>query len=245
MAKTGGLPCWLLKHADSIRVVSNLQREKLTKQLDIAAEKIHIAPVTVNFQPVSGLKSDFKKKISPPLETKKVVLFVGRFYAPKNLKLWVEVAEQISRKVPNVAFIMAGDGPLFDEIQLVVKQKKLTYQFDFLGNVGYEKLPEVYAAADVFLLSSHYEGFGRVILEAYMAGVPVVSTACTGPEDIIESGTTGFLVPPGNCPALTDAMLKLLQDDESRERFGKMGQEKVMKEFNHKNLTAKIIAAWE
>jgi len=119
-----------------------------------------------------------------------------------------------------------------NDIQLFVKQKKLTEQFYFIGNVGYEKLPEVYAAADVFLLSSHYEGFGRVILEAYMAGVPVVSTACTGPEDIIDSGSTGFLVPPGDCPALTDAVLKLLQDDELREPFGKRGQEKVMKQFS-------------
>jgi len=237
---------WLLKHADRIRTDSNELREKVIKQLGISAEKVQTAALAVvNFHPVSGLKSDFKKKIAPVLETKKIVLFVGLFYAPKNLKLWVEAAEQISQQVSEVAFVMAGNGPLFNDIQLLVQQKKLTEQFYFLGSVGYEKLPEIYAAADVFLLSSNYESFGRVILEAYMAGVPVVSTAGVGPKDQIEHGTTGFLVPVGDSRAISDGVVNLLQDDDLRRRFGKMGQEKMMTQFSKEAMSEKVVATWE
>lgn len=236
---------WLLRHSDRIRVVSTAQREKLVEQLSIPADKINVVPVGVHFQPVTGDKSEFKRNIASGLENKKVVLFVGRFYAPKNLSLWVEVSEQVSCQVPDVAFVMAGDGPLFGEIRSVVRRKQMQDRFHFLGSVGHERLPQVYAAADVFLLSSRYEGFGRVIVESYLAGIPVVSTRCGGPEDLIEAGTTGFLLEPDDCQGLSAAIVQLLRDDGLRERFGRLGSKKVASEFNLEVLSERLVALWE
>lgn len=236
---------WLFKHADSVRVVSTVQREKLVKHLGIAAEKIQIVPVGVNFKPADESKELYKNNISTGLAAKKVVLFVGRFCQQKNLPLWVDVAEQVVSQIPDAAFVMAGDGSLSAEIKTLVRQKGLEDRFHLLGNVGHEQLPEVYAAADLFLLSSHYEGFGRVIVESYLAGVPVVSTACTGPEDIIDPGVTGFLLPCGDCQGLADAVVNLLQNDELRERFGSLGQQSVLGQFSLEALTGKLITCWE
>jgi len=236
---------WLLRHADTIRVVSNVQREKLVSRLGIGAAKIKVVPVGVNFQPVTGLKEKFKNKIARGLETKKVVLFVGRFCHQKNLPLWVDVAEHVSRQIPEVAFVMAGDGETSDMVRSIVRKRGFEDRFHFLGTVGHEQLPEVYAAADIFLLTSHYEGFGRVIVESYLSGVPVVSTACTGPEDLIVSGETGFLLACNDCRGLTDAVVQLLKDDERRECFGLVGCEKISRSFSLEALTSKLIECWD
>jgi glycosyltransferase involved in cell wall biosynthesis len=236
---------WLFRNADSIRVVSTVQREKLVGKLGITAGKIQIVPVGVNFVPVDGTKEFYKDKIAAGLAANKVVLFVGRFCHQKNLPLWVEIAEQVSRQIPDAAFVMAGDGDLSEDVKSLVRQKGLEERFHFLGNVGHGQLPEVYAAADLFLLSSHYEGFGRVIVESFLAEVPVVSTACTGPEDIIEHGLTGFLLPIGDCRGLVDAVVHLLQDNELRERFGSRGHQLVAAQFSLEALTGKLITCWE
>jgi glycosyltransferase involved in cell wall biosynthesis len=235
---------YLFKHADSIRVVSTAQRENLVKHLGILPERIKVIPVGVNFQPALGSKELYKNKIACGLATKKVVLFVARFHPQKNVSLWVDIAAEVSRMIPEAAFVMVGDGPLFSDIQAKVRQKGLADRFHFLGSLDYEQLPEAYAAADVFLLSSDYEGLCRVLVESYLAGVPVVSTA-SGAEDVIIDGETGFILPCGDCRGLTGAVVKLLQDDEMRERFGRLGQEKVTAQFALEALAEKLITCWE
>jgi len=235
---------WLFSHADCIRVVSSAQQANLSKHLGILPERIRVIPVGVNFQPVLGPKEVFKKRIAKGLETKKVVLFVARFHPQKNVSLWVDVAEEVSRIFPEAAFVMVGNGPIFNDIQAKVRQKGLTDRFYFLGNLGYEQLPEAYAAADLFLLSSDYEGLCRVLVESYLAGVPVVSTA-SGAEDVIIDGETGFILPCGDRRGLSSAVVQLLQDDEMRERFGHLGKEKVSAQFSLEALSCKLIESWE
>lgn len=235
---------WLLRRGDTIRVVSNVQREKLIEGLGVTHEKIHVVPVGVNFQPVTGMKSNFKRNIAPTLENKKIVLFVGRFCAQKNLSLWVDVAEAVSRQMYDVVFVMAGNGPMFDKVRLFVKQKKIEERFYFLGHVEHKSLPQVYAAADVFLLTSDYEGLPRVILESYLSGIPVVSTDVGGVRDLVDTGSTGFLLSCGDSQGLADAVMRLLEDDRIRERFGNAGHKKIVTQFPFTELTEKLIDCW-
>ncbi|MEE9118865.1 MAG: glycosyltransferase family 4 protein, partial [Calditrichia bacterium] len=192
----------------------------------------------------TGMKSNFKRNIAPALENKKIVLFVGRFCAPKNLSLWVDVAEVVSRQMYDVAFVMVGNGPMLDKVRLFVRQKKIEERFYFLGHVEHKSLPQVYAAADVFLLTSHYEGFGRVILESYLSGIPVVSTDVGGVRDLVDTGNTGFLLSCGDCQGLADTVMRLMEDDRIRERFGNAGHKKIVTQFALKELTEKLIDCW-
>ncbi|MBK8163343.1 MAG: glycosyltransferase family 4 protein [Gammaproteobacteria bacterium] len=234
----------LIKRSDAVRVVSEFQKHQLVDCLGKPSGTIRVIPVGVNFQPLDGEKSAFKRKIAISLEAKKVVLFVGKFYAPKNLQLWIDVAQLISRDNPDVMFVMAGNGPMFGEIREAVINRGLSDRFIFLGYVKHEELPGIYAAADVFLLTSYYEGFGRVVLEAYLAKIPVVSTKCAGTLDLIESGVTGILAPVGDAQTLADGVINLLSADELRMSYGTKGHARVNVKYGFANLSNKLVDFW-
>ena len=236
---------YTLRRADKIRAVSQEQKQKLVQSLGLDAEDIHIIPVGVSFRPTTKTRHECQANLSSKLLGKKVVLFVGRLYAQKNPALWVDVVQQIYAKLPNTCFLIAGDGPLMEETQKRVQDKGLEDAFVFLGNVAYQNLPEVFGAADMLLLTSNYEGFGRVIVEAYMAGLPVVATACTGPEDIVLDGETGYLCAPGDQQGLVKASLGLLQNDHERVEFGGKGQNRMKSLFSREHLTNLLVKMWE
>ena len=104
--------------------------------------------------------------------------------------------------------------------------------------------PNPYATmrqADVFVLSSDYEGFGNVIVEAMALGVPVIATDCPyGPREILAGGKYGVLVPPGDEQALADAILSLLRDPDARRRLG-VEAKKRAEEFS----VEKIVLSYE
>ena len=92
----------------------------------------------------------------------------------------------------DVRFVIAGDGPDLRRVKRVVSKLNLVSKFIFLGHVNHTRLAEIYRAADVFLLTSTSESFGRVLIEAATAEVPAVATRCAGPVDIIKKWRNGL-----------------------------------------------------
>lgn len=236
----------IIYHSDGIRVVSEVLKQKLIKFVKLSEKQVFVVPVGVNFTPANSLldKNVYKAKLDSKLVNKPVVLFVGRLCKQKNMPLWIEVASCIKESLPETQFLIAGDGLLLKEMQILVKQKELTEQFHFLGKVAYEGLPEVYAAADAFLLTSNYEGYGRVVVESLLSGVPVVSTVSTGPEDLIVDGINGFLVPLGDVTGLSNKIVTLLQDKQKAQSMGQAGRERMMTIFSNTSLAQRLIECW-
>ena len=234
----------MLRCAQRVRVVSEALRENVAKECGIPLGRILVAPVGVNLVRALGGKREFKARILPSIAERKVVLFVGRLCAQKNLGLWVDVAQQIARQHPDVAFVIVGDGPEEGTMRERVRDIGLDNRFFFLGRKMHEELPQIYAAADVFLLTSHYEGFGRVVLESMLSSVPVVSTACTGPEDLVEQGITGHLLPRGDAEGLARAVSRILTDTSKAEAIGKAGSVRAQAMFSLDTLTERLIDVW-
>jgi len=235
---------YTLHRADAVRAVSQVQKQKLVEQLNLNPDKVHVIPVGVSFQPSQRTKNDCQQTIIRNSRGKKVILFVGRICAQKNLALWVSVAQQVHQLQPDTHFVIAGDGAMRHEVQQQVNAAELDTAFTFLGNVAYAELPTVFGAADVFLLTSDYEGFGRVVVEAQLAGLPVVATSCTGPEDIVVDQETGYLCALGDRSGLAAAVLQLLQDDKKCQTFGQQGRQRVESMFGKAHLTELLIKMW-
>lgn len=116
-----------------------------------------------------------------------------------------------------------GDGELRTSLQRLVAEFGLDDRVTFLG---FQRDPFSHMrAADIFVLSSRWEGFGNVLVEAMAMGTPVVSTDCPhGPAEIITDGETGLLVPTGQPEALTAALQRLIDDPALRQKLGQAGQ---------------------
>nr|WP_255762557.1 glycosyltransferase [Halomonas alkalisoli] len=144
------------------------------------------------------------------------ILSVGSLKAQKNHDLLVRSFAQLER--PGSRLMLVGQGG--EEVRLQKLSRELGIH-DQVIFAGFHRDPTpFYHTADLFVVSSNYEGFGNVIVEALSCGTPIVSTNCpSGPAEILENGKYGSLVPVGDGAALADAMTASLKRDHSRKRL--------------------------
>jgi glycosyltransferase involved in cell wall biosynthesis len=188
---------------------------------------VHVLPVMVPMM----LQPPPQPEAAHSTGTVPRVLFVGRLVAEKNLTTWLQVAAQVAARAPSVHFDVVGDGPLREDLEALTHHLGLAERVQFHGFVPYEDLPAIYQAAAVLLLTSHYEGFGRVVVESYLQGVPVVSSRTAGTEDIIADGVTGFLHRADDVSGIAASVLRLLHDAARRQQMGEAGGALVRERF--------------
>nr|WP_255475193.1 glycosyltransferase [Halapricum sp. CBA1109] len=164
-----------------------------------------------------------------------VVLFVGRFVAAKDLGTWVDVAARVrERSDRDPVFVLVGDGPRRDAVESAVEDAGLGDDVVFTGWVDPETVGEYYACADVFLITSNYEGTSRVVVEAGMNGLPVVATPFAGAHDNVADGETGFV--KSSVTGLADRVTWLLERSDERERFGTAARDALEERFDRERL---------
>ncbi len=113
-----------------------------------------------------------------------------------------------------------------------------------LRRLGYRRdVAAVLAAADIFVLPSHFEGLPMSVIEAMLCGLPVVATDIRGPREQVVAGETGFLVPPATVAPLAAALRRLAEDAGKRARFGAAGRARAMDLFAEDRVVARTIAA--
>lgn len=160
----------------------------------------------------------FASDAPAPLEAKTVVA-VGRLTYQKGFDLLLQAWAEVCRRVSGWQLAIVGDGEL---------RSALSAQAESLGLAGCvtfvpatKDVVAVYRDASVLAMSSRYEGFGMVLLEAQTVGLPVVSFACKcGPSEIVNDGVDGYLVAPGDVDAMADRLVRLMQDGALRRRMG-------------------------
>jgi glycosyltransferase involved in cell wall biosynthesis len=170
-----------------------------------------------------------KEQINHPwLVDKKypVIINVGRLTYQKGQNILLKAFKIVSEKIES-RLIILGEGPLFKQLKDLAKELGIENKVDF---VGFQKNPFAFIAnSDVFVLSSRWEGFPNVLIEAMACGVPVISTDCpSGTNEIIEDGVNGLLVPI-EVDKLAESLLWILTNIEFSKRIAKMGQENVRK----------------
>ncbi|HXJ07212.1 MAG TPA: glycosyltransferase [Candidatus Acidoferrum sp.] len=160
------------------------------------------------------------------------VLFVSvaRFAPQKNHTLLLNSFAHGPASNPNAHLVLVGEGILQERLEAQAKNLGLTHQVHFLGLRT--DIPEVLGAADVFVLSSDFEGNPLSVMEAMAAGLPIVSTGVGGVPDLIESGKEGILVQPGDVQGLSDSMTFLLRNRELRKCLGMAAARRAKEHFD-------------
>ena len=161
---------------------------------------------TVRFTPAHR-STALRRALAPNGEV--LVGYVGRLAAEKQ----VELLAPISR-LPGVRLVVVGDGPAAGRLRRAMPEAT------FLGTRRGDQLARIYASLDVFAHPGPYETFGQTIQEALASGLPVVAPAAGGPLDLVDSGRTGYLVPPHDAGALAGAVTALIASPERRIAFG-------------------------
>jgi glycosyltransferase involved in cell wall biosynthesis len=147
----------------------------------------------------------------------------------KNQSGFLRIASQIHPRMPNVEFVLAGDGPLRQELENEAAALGLGSSAIFLGDR--RDMPAVLASIDIAVLTSDSESLSNVILEAMAAGLPVVAYDVGGNSELLRE-QRGVLVPAGNETAFADAIENLLADSTHREQLGQFARQFAQENFS-------------
>jgi glycosyltransferase involved in cell wall biosynthesis len=178
------------------------------------------APIVVLSNPLVDLSRQVEPKLPPEIEAADCPVFVGagRLVDVKAFDLLIEAFAALRRRHPSAHLLLVGDGP---------KRASLEALANSLGQRGHvqligfrSRLADYMRHATAFVLTSRWEGFGNVLIEAMAAGAPVISVDCpVGPRDILEGGEAGMLVERRDPEAIALAMAAMIEDPERRARL--------------------------
>lgn len=169
-----------------------------------------------------------KKKYN--IENKKILLSVGRLVKRKGFDMVIKAMPEISEKIPDLIYVIIGDGPEYENYQ---EQKNVL----IIKNASDQERNLWYNICDIFIMPSRnikgdFEGFGIVYLEANMAGKPVIAGKSGGVEDAVINGLNGLLIDPENIKEITDSVIKLTKDQILRQKLGEQGKARAINDFN-------------
>ena len=146
------------------------------------------------------------------------IMAMGRLVPQKGFDLLIEAFSRVAKRHPNWALTIAGGGPLKDDLMAQSERLGLTGRVALTGPLQ-DPFPAL-AGADLFVLSSRFEGFPNALCEAMACGVPVISFDCpSGPREIIRDNVDGILVPPADTAALASALDRLMASPADRARL--------------------------
>jgi glycosyltransferase involved in cell wall biosynthesis len=171
-------------------------------------------------------------------DDEQVVLFVARFQAVKNHAMLVDAFRRVAAEEPRARLVLAGSGPLEGDVRARCAAAGLAARVTFLGEMPFDRVADLYAAADVNVISSDYESFSFVALEGMASGLPLVATATEWVPTLIGGEPAracdcpgGLVVPVGDAGAFAAAVLRLLRDAARRKELGAWNRRRVERDF--------------
>lgn len=173
---------------------------------------------------VPGNREAFRKNYNIPLN-RPVLLFVGRVAHEKNIGFLLKVLDRVRKEIPEVLFVIAGEGPARESLAHETNVLGLNENITFIGYLDrHTELNNCYRSADIFVFSSRTETQGLVLLEAMAQGVPVVSTAELGTRDVLRDGL-GVWIAKEDLADFSEKVVNMLKDADVRKSLGESGRE--------------------
>ena len=218
---------FLIKRADCIRVVSERIKNSLLQPKTFPSR---LQPTTYNLQPsiiVLPIYVDIEKIKNTPVNfdvRKKypqfsfIIMMASRLEKEKNINLAIEVMKDLARSYPKIGMVIIGDGKEKKNLERLVVKYSLQKNIIFEG--WQSDLISYYKTANVFLLTSLYEGYGLTIIEALACGCPVVSSDVGIASEVISEGESGFVCPVNDKNCFIKRIQEIMEIRGLKERLG-------------------------
>jgi glycosyltransferase involved in cell wall biosynthesis len=231
---------------DHLIAVSARVREDLLHRYRIGSPSMFtVIPLGLDLDAFAAIderaRSEARRAFDIPVGAP-VITTVGRLTPIKHHSLFLEMAQQISAARIDAVFLIAGGGELAAQLEADARAGGLGARVRFLG--WRRDLTTIYAATDVFVITSKNEGTPVALIEAMASGVPGVSTDVGGVRDVIADESLGRVVPPDDARALAQAVLDLLDDPEARNTMAMAARQSSLARFGFSRLTADIAALY-
>jgi len=232
-----------LNSASAVQAVSS--REIASIRSFGVRSRVVLIPNGICVRPADSLPPrGLFRRIHPSLEGKKVVLFLGRLHFKKGLDILIESFERLSRNLPDARLVVAGPDDGYGEIVArMIKKKRLSHLVTLTGILRGRQKYSAFVDSDLFVLPSRSEGFPRTVLEAMLAGLPVVvSEGCNFPE-VVEEGA-GFVLGL-DAGAFAEAMGRVLLDEHLRSTLARNARRFVTEKFSWDEISLQLLRLYE
>jgi len=208
------------------------------------AERLHTVPYGLDPATIPA-RPDARAALRAALGLPADALLVGsvcRLVEQKGLLYGLRGFAAVAGEIPGAHYVIAGDGPLRPALAAEARALGVSERVHFLG--WRDDAHAVFAALDVFLAPSLWEGFGLVFLEAMAHRLPVISTSVSAIPEIVTDGETGWLVPPRDTDALAGALRAALTDPAARQARGANGRARLEAEFTVEAMVERTLAVY-
>jgi glycosyltransferase involved in cell wall biosynthesis len=205
----------------------------------IEPAKVTVIPNAIpieQFRNPRGKVSALRRELQIPLDVP-VIGIVARLTASKDHENFLRAAALILQSIPNVRFLIVGDGPLRAALETMARTLGIFHATVFCGIRT--DMPAVYDAIDILVFSSLWEGLPVALLEGMAAGLPIVATSVGGIPGVINDGVSGFRVPSSDAGALAQACIRLVETPRLREKMGLAGQSHVQINYSMNGMVEK------
>jgi 1,2-diacylglycerol 3-alpha-glucosyltransferase len=202
---------------------------------------VHVIPTGLNLgEFTGGDRAAFRTRHSIS-DNRPVMLLVGRVAHEKNIGFLLRVLAAVRVSVPNVLFVIAGEGPAREALRRQVVAEGLSDNVLFVGYLDRStELRDCYRAADVFVFASRTETQGLVLLESLALGVPVVSTAVLGTKEVLH-GAAGAIVVEEDLGEFAAAVTRVLTQPDLRATLAAAGREFVAARWSSSEMARRLL----
>ena len=229
-----------------IFALSHYTREKIL-QLGAPSAKVEIV--------MGGVANPwFELKKSPDDRDRPIMLTVARLDEHKGHDKVIEALPAILARHPGLRYVIVGPGPSgWPRLQRLAEQLGVAHCLEYRGAVSESELQRAYQEATLFVMASRevpgrldlVEGFGLTFLEAAAVGLASVAGQSGGCPDAVEHEVSGLLVDPFSSSEIAEAVIRLLDDEELRQRLGQQGRERAMQQFTWEVLARQMLDAFD
>ena len=226
--------------ADAILVNSKAVMDHLADR-GISPTKMHLVYNGTDVERFDNVTGKFKLEAAP--NTRLITLIANLRHPVKNVPMFIRAAKRVTSILPDVNFVIAGEGDLKAELKQFATELRVADKVHFIGRC--DDVPGLLKASYACVLTSSAEGFSNSLIEYMAAGKPVVATDVGGAREALQESVTGFLVPSEDDTVMAERLLGLLNDESKAKQMGEAGRADVRKRFSLESQLSNVLTLFD